>query len=274
VKRSSPAILGAAAIAALWMCGAAIAARAPTEVSVSRTATANDQTVVDAKCPHGKHPVSGGFELEPGDNAFAANSAEGVDLKRKRWSLTTVSAGGSTRVTSHAYCSRLGRNIEFRSDRTDLNQGDDATITATCWRGEKVLSGGYAFVSSGLALGVVEESFRADPRSWSIRGTNFGENEVTMLAFAHCVPKKKAPKLTAAKGTVPFDDEGGPTTVSADCGPGRYALSGGYRITGNEPAFMVESRRAGARGWTVTDGGGIAGRADNLIALAYCARKR
>ncbi len=263
-------ILVTAVAAAVSVCAVALAAKPPTEVSVSRTAAANDQTLVEAKCPHGKHPVSGGYELESNE-AFAANSAEGIDLRHKRWSLNTVSAEGPTRVTAHAYCSPLGGKVEFRSDQIELNQGDSATLTPTCKRAERVLSGGYAFSSSGLAIGEISESFRADPRSWSVKGTDFSDKQVTLLAFANCVPKEKAPKLRTERAPVPFNDEG-PTTTTATCGAGRYALSGGYKVSDNLPTFFVESRRAGTRGWRITEGGGVSGRDANLTALAYCAK--
>ncbi len=273
MRRATLILFGTAASVALVISAVAAAARPPIEVTHSQTATANDQTLVEAKCPHGSHPVSGGFEFKPGDGAFAANSAEGIDLNLKRWSLTTISASGPTRVTSHAYCSPLGGKVQFRSDRTDLNQGDEATITATCKRSERVISGGYAFVSSGLALGVVDESFRSSGRSWTIRGTDFTDATVTMLAFAHCVPKQKSPKLTTARTAVPFDDAGGPADATASCGPGHYALSGGYRSPGSGTAFFGASRRVGTRDWRVTDSGGILGRDGVFTALAYCARK-
>ncbi len=273
MRRASVALVGSAAALTVWLCAvcaAASAAKVPTVATITKTATADDQTLVAAKCPTGRFPVSGGYELEPSDGAFAINSAEGIDLDRKRWSLTTIAGGGPARVTSLAYCSPLARNVKFRSDRIELSTADSATITATCKRDEKVLSGGYAFVSSGLGVGEIQESFRADSRSWSIKGFNVSANQVLMLAFANCVAKQKAPKLTTEQNAVRFNDEGD-TTASVDCGRGRYALSGGFRIP--DPAGLVpESMRDGTSGWRVT-AGGISGRDDDLTVLAYCARR-
>jgi hypothetical protein len=252
------------------MCAAAVAARPPTEVSRTQTAAAGEQTLTEAKCPHGKHPVSGGYEFETTNDTFMFNSAEGIDLRLKRWSVNSIASPEPGRVTVHAYCSPLGRKIEFRNDRTDLNQGDEATITATCKRDERVLSGSYAFVSSGLGVGIVEDSFRPDPRSWSIRGINFGDNKLTMIAFAHCVPKQNAPKLRPVRESMPFPDEG-PTSATATCDPGRYALTGGFKV--EELAFMSGSLRVGARGWRVDEPGGVNGRDTDLTAIAYCAKK-
>jgi hypothetical protein len=270
VKRASVALIGTATAVALWVSPLATAARAPTVASVTKTAAANDQTVVQAKCPRGKAPVSGGYELDI-NNSFAANSAEGIDLDRKRWSLTTNAFGEPARVTSFAYCSPRGRDVKFRSDRIELGTGESATLTATCNRGEKVLSGGYAFVSSGLAAGLIEGSFRADSRSWSIHGINAGTNQVLLLAFANCTAKRKVPRLTAVRKSVRFNDEG-TTTATANCGRHRYALSGGFRIPGNSPELALLSRRVGSRGWRVK-AGGLSGRDDNLTALTYCAHK-
>ena len=254
-----------------WLASSATAAKVPTVASVTRTAAANDQTLVEAKCLKGKSPVSGGYELHPADTAFAFNSAEGIDLDLKRWSLTTVAVNGPARATSLAYCSGLGRGVKFRSDRIELASGDSATLTATCKRDEKVLSGGYAFVSSGIGVGLVEQSFRADPRSWSIKGLNAGQNQVLMLAFANCAAKQKVPRLATEQKAMTFNDEGS-TTAKTSCPRGRYALSGGFKIPGDTTEVATESQRVGTRGWRVT-AGGLSGRDDKLTALAYCARK-
>jgi hypothetical protein len=271
MRRGLLAVLAVAAVLAAWLASSAIALKTPTVASVTRTATANDQTLVEAKCPKGKGPVSGGYELD-GSDTLAFNSAEGIDLDLKRWSLTTIATPNAARATSFAYCAGLGRKVKFRSDRIDLDPGDSATITATCKRDEKVLSGGYAFVSSELAVGLVGESFRADSRSWSIQGTSFADDQtVTLIAFAHCAPKQKVPQVTTARGVVRFNDEG-PTTATADCPSHRYALAGGFQIPDNLPEVVDESQRIGTGGWRVT-AHGISGRDDDLTALAYCAPK-
>ena len=265
---ASLALLGATFVFVL-PCSVAGAASAPTVATHSKTAVANAQTPVDAKCPSGKFPVSGGHELE-GEDTFAFNSLEGI-FNPRRWSLTTVATPEAAQVTAIAYCSPIGRNGTFGSDQIELSTGESATLTATCKRGEKVLSGSYAFVSSGLGVGLVNGSFRADSRSWSIKGVNFGENDLTLIAFANCAPKRQVPRLKAARETVRFNDEG-PTTATASCGTGHYALSGGFTFP--DPAEAIStSERVGTRDWRITTAGGINGRDDDLTALAYCARK-
>jgi hypothetical protein len=270
VKRASVtlALLTTALAATIWASPVAMAERPPTVASVTKIAAANDQTLIQATCPRGKAPVSGGYQIET--DTLALNSAEGIDLDRKRWSLTTNAVEGPARVTSLAYCSPRGRDVKFRSDRIELSTGEAATLTPTCKRDEKVLSGGYAFVSSGLAFGEIKESFRADSRSWSTAAVNVGQNQVLFLAFANCAAKRKVPRLTAVRNSVRFNDEG-PTTATASCGRHRYALSGGFRFP-NPPELVPLSRRVGTRGWRVT-ARGISGRDDNLSALVYCAHK-
>ena len=264
--------LGCAVALASILGGAGASAAVPSEASKSRTVSPGATLVdVGARCPKGKFPVSGGFNIDAKDGSGAFPQAEGVDLSGKLWSLA-FAVLDQTRVTTFAYCSPAARNVKFRSDREELEgPADSATVTATCRKGERAFSGGYAFVSSG-GFALTQQSFRQGSRSWTVKAINFSEKQVTVLAFANCRPKNKVPSVKSVRKVVPYQDEG-PTTATARCPEGRYALSGGYKDpASNLPSVFPESRRVGTRSWTVTETG-ISGRDDNLTVFAYCAKK-
>jgi hypothetical protein len=260
------------AIASIGIVSVASAA-VPVEASNTKTIDSGGSFLknVGARCPSGKFPVSGGYKVEDGSIGAAFPQGEGVDLSGKVWSLGFF-ASEQVRVTAFAYCAPMGRDIKFRSDRRRLETGgDSASVTATCKRGERVFSGGYAFVSSGDAGGLISRSFRQG-RSWTIQAINISGNPVTVLAFAHCRPASKVPSVTTVRERIPYEDEG-LTTATAKCPPDRYALSGGYRDPQTDvPSVFTSSQRVGTRSWRVTEGG-LNGRDDKLTVFAYCAKK-
>ncbi|UJA19256.1 hypothetical protein HJD18_02925 [Thermoleophilia bacterium SCSIO 60948] len=273
-KRGASLAVAIALLSTLALVASGALAASPSAVSRSKIVETNSTALVNAECPKGKAPVSGGFRLDPDDGALMNNSLEGVGDGKKSWTANTATFGGSGRSTVFAYCARFAKNMAFRSDRTTLDYGESATVTATCRRGERVMSGGYAFVNSGTPFSVVTQSFRAGARAWSAEAFNFVENRpTTFLVFAHCRPEGKVPALRTVRQTEPFNDDGSPTDVAATCPRGRYALSGGYRTPGEDFTWVVnESRREGSGGWTAA-AGGASGGDDEFTVFAYCAKK-
>ena len=97
------------------------------------------------------------------------------------------------KLAAFAYCQR-GVTIKTRSSTSDpIAPDSDGSATASCHKGETLLSGGYTTTpkpdwenNTGPDI-FYAASYRSGARSWTARGTNFGQSgEIT--AFAYCKP--------------------------------------------------------------------------------------
>lgn len=222
----------------------------------------------------GRKPISGGFKAgnasEPG---LFLNSAEGID--GRKWSVSTLNIENDPApFTSFAYCSRTARAIRIRRSHAKIGPGSQRSVTATCHRRERVVSGGYALVEQSPLDGGILDSSRADSRSWTVHGANGGEpgdGSVTLFVSANCLPKSKIGRVIAKRATTELVANA-QTTSTTKCGTKQYAISGGYRFDQDDgfPLFTGSSRD-GDNAWRHDVRGFGSG---TLTLIVYCVRKK
>jgi hypothetical protein len=113
----------------------------------------------------------------------------------------------------------------------------------------------------------ISRSRKAGRRGWTTEGFAF---KLDLTVYAYCARKGKNPSTTSAETTVPVGEI---RSVTATCEPGAKAVSGGFfgeiAGIGTVEVRVHESRRTGARSWTVS-GGNQGNRAGELIAYVNC----
>jgi hypothetical protein len=143
-------------------------------------------------------------------------------------------------------------------------------VTATCPKGEVLMSGGFQrtdFLADGGNY--VTESRASGPRSWRVSGKAYGDYGGELTAIAYCIRNKK-PLLTEVSASAPLP-AGASATVTTPACPGNLRLtSGGFSANGSQDTFFAGgSINSAANSWTVT-GWGQFGPAPSLTAYGYC----
>jgi hypothetical protein len=158
----------------------------------------------------------------------------------------------------------LAGGLKTESETVELN--GITSGTAQCDGKRKAVSGGFAPQSLGVPI---SRSSKAGKRGWTAEGFAF---KLNMTVYAYCARKGKNPTTESAETSVPAGEI---RSVTASCEPGTKAVSGGFF---GETGVLIapdvrvhESRKAGARDWTVSGGndGAVGG---DLIAYVNCRR--
>jgi hypothetical protein len=229
---------------------------------------------VTSTCPKGEGAVGGGYTVPPFNGGSAFFVPAGSFLGDGRgWQASAQAFGegadldGQT-ITSFAYCSKLGKKVVVRGDSTDVSDGTFSDVTASCKRGESLLSGGWAISSPPGTAPLVQKSIKQGKRSWrAFGGMTTGSG--TLIALADCVPAKKAPKLVARKGS--SDVSGEAAEVDASCRQNEKVLSAGY--TSDGAYFPFDFHRDTKQTWLST-GTVFSGPGTTAKVIAYCVRSR
>jgi hypothetical protein len=173
-------------------------------------------------------------------------------------SVGTVAMAIVLLVTTAAF----GAGLKTESETFELNGATSGT--AECQGKRKAVSGGFAPESLGVPI---SRSSKAGKRGWTAEGFAF---KLDMTVYAYCARKGKNPTTESAETMVPAGEI---RSVTASCEPGTKAVSGGFF---GESGILIapdvrvhESRKAGARDWTVSGGndGAVGG---DLIAYVNC----
>jgi hypothetical protein len=175
-----------------------------------------------------------------------------------------------------------GDKLKEASASTTIAPEDIGTATATCKRGTKAISGGFAgeeFAFPGIHAVVPYEARRQGARKWTTGAFNLygSSNPAELTAFAYCRDEKVKRKSAEAA----LEGEAGPgtadtETVTVKCPRGTKALSGGfanpgfgYHLDEGPGIFPYVSKMAGRRGWTVS-AANVGNRPGTFEAWAYC----
>ncbi len=161
--------------------------------------------------------------------------------------------------------------------------GATGAATARCPRGTRVLSGGYdSTFSSGALLPHV--SMRTGPRSWRVSAYRIGggRGKLRLTAYAKCGEHPGPLPSASARTTVPTPPgHVALRTLRPRCPGGRFALSGGFKLTvpgrfgpNSSPAAVVFGSRAEGREWAVTATRLAPSGESKLTAYAYCTPDR
>jgi hypothetical protein len=238
-------------------------------------------TPATAECQGKRKAVSGGFAPEP----LGAPVSESSKAGKRGW--TAEGVGAKYNLTVYAYCSRKGKNPSTTSAETTVPLDEIRSVTATCERGTKVVSGGF-FGTQALVFGPaveVHESRRTGPRSWTVTGGNDGSlGPGGLTAYANCrggKGLKAKSKSTTIAGTTGMQADAS-DYVTAKCKRGSRALSGGFSGLVDEAHLAAPeagpgvissvSRRAGTRKWQ-TGAVNFGGEDGSLTTYVYCEKK-
>jgi len=270
-------VLGAATLAI--GIGAASGAKLKTKSATTEIGPL-DYGAATAKCKKGTKAVSGGFETEL-DWTF---TEEAIFVDRssrtggRRW--TSEGSNDSSEagdLTSYAYC--RDEKVKRKSATTEVEVEEIESVTARCKRGTKVFSGGFdsdqfdpsATTSPWFWL---IQSLKQGKREWLVSAFNAGNVEGDLTAHVYCREGKKV-KTKQAEGRLEADFE--EETLEPTCTRKQRVVSGGFDTVSNwqnTGANVKESRKTGKRTWRVTAEEAIGSDPHDLIAYAYCEKKK
>jgi hypothetical protein len=162
-----------------------------------------------------------------------------------------------------AIAGAAGAALKEKSAEFTVEAGEETEGAASCKRGQEAVAGGFFLEtdSSGSVLPNFE-SQREGKRGWTYRLYSFEETEATVYAYCD----KKEPELKAKRTTEDLSQLFVPETITARCGRGKEAVSGGFDAPFTKLAVLA-SRRAGKRSWEATFLGppGV-----SVSVVAYC----
>lgn len=170
-----------------------------------------------------------------------------------------------------------GKKLMTASESISVGTDQTLSVEATCPKGTKALSGGFATEWDAASLVTspfleVNQSQRSGRRGWV--GEAFNDQPAgDLTSFAYCRASKKLTRMT---DTVP-SPVGQFVTATAECPPGTRVISGGFAgsptdAVGDTPVLYIsESRRATKRTWEASAHGN-GNEPGELTAIAYCAK--
>lgn len=180
------------------------------------------------------------------------------------------------KLIAHAYCARNGPGLSTKSSSTPMEFGEQASATARCNRGSRVIWGGFRMAPETSFALLPLGSSRDGGRVWDASGTKFSPNPAdpaALTVFAYC--QRNGPRVTrVASSTMLENDEAGSAT--ARCGRGTEAVSGGFfapggfSTGGGSEIYFYASHRVRERKWRAS--GLNQGDPALLTAYAYCER--
>jgi hypothetical protein len=231
---------------------------------------------MDVSCPGKSYPMGGGLITSPpigadGEGVYP-HSFERLGAQRG-WHITAWlydPSGGSNAsrsVTLQAMCGK-GLVPETAPHKTAFTlPGQSATVTATCPKGQQMMSGGFQrtdFLGDGGNW--VTESRAIGTRSWRVSGKAYGAYGGELTAIAYCI-KSKAPLLQEVSAAAPLALST-PASVTTPACPGSSKLTlGGFAASG-DAWFGGGSINAAANTWTATGYGRFG--PTTLTAYGYC----
>jgi hypothetical protein len=242
---------------------------------------------VDAKprltvrCPGKKAlPYSGGMLTDPlgpnGDGVYP-HSYERLGVQRG-WHVTpvlyapTLQGSVSRSVTLQVVCGpRLGP-VSSPHSTVFVAPGQTRTATATCPRGNRLLTGGFQrsnFITRGGNY--VTESRAATDRSWQVSGSAFGKFGGELTAIAYCLRSRSALiSEVASQTSLPVGQSA--TSTTAACPPGSLMVAGGFSTSPTGPALVSSAYFNPDGSWAATAFNEF-GPAATLSAHGYCMTK-
>ena len=243
---------------------------------------------VTARCPKGSTALGGGFlaakpaflPLGPPDAILPFASRR---VGRRGWRVSGLAfISNPKRLTAYAYCGQIPGPLKVAAARTKVTgqSGALASVDATCPRGTRPLSGGFATSTPSVnRIGITFESRRIGRRSWrDSMGIATPDSEgagVTMVirSYAYCAPlasksQRRRTAVVAGDGTIK-------SLRTRRCPKSSAPVGGGF--AGSTPNPLLEdasfvpvfgSQRVG-RAWRVT-GVQAGSGSSSLTAYAYC----
>lgn len=285
-RRRTRAALVASALAALALASPAGAAKkAPPKV-----VTANESAIASgafgvasatATCPGRTKAVGGGFSASaPEISSHWLNVYESRRVADDRWRVSGVEYfAGTDTLTAHVYCEALSPKAKIKTASASAPLGaidSPATAFATCKKGSKAFSGGFAGPpASATDASYVSRAVGTGGSGWVVDATNInGSAPRSVTAYAYCAVLGK---LKGRSASVPLTGPANAkkTVTTSVCPKRAKAHSGGFAtstpVGGLMASALVYESRAAGRSWTVSAAASGAATASTLVATGYCA---
>jgi hypothetical protein len=146
---------------------------------------------LSVRCQQGREAVAGGFEIPGGLGPIVTASRR---TSKREWTVGFITEGPPTEVSVSVYCDQRERSLKEKAVTETLPSGGNETVTASCSRRQRVVSGGFQgeTADSPLMLARTFGSRRTGKRDWTVTGHgNVGVPEITAYAYCERKGKKK-----------------------------------------------------------------------------------
>ncbi len=231
-------------------------------------------------CPGGRFPVGGGMSISPptgsdGEGIYP-HSYERLGAQRG-WHISVVfldpSPGTTTArdVTVQAMCGfGVIPATPTPHNTVYLRPGQTKTVTATCPKGQSLVSGGFQrtdFRSDGGDY--VTESHAVGTNAWVVSGHAYGTGSGELTAIAYCARMKRPILTEVASSPAPVGAGGSATTTTPTCPAGKRLVTGGFSLNGSTDALFAAGT-FNQDGTFSANAYGFFGAAPQLTAYGYC----
>jgi hypothetical protein len=232
------------------------------------------------RCPGGKTvvPLGGGMVTSPGPSANGEgvypHSYERLGAQRG-WHVNPVLSDPSDAstaprtITMQVMCARGLVPVSAPHKTVFLKSGQTKTATATCPKGQVLISGGFQrtnFISHGGDY--ITESRAVGPRAWRVSGRAFGTFGGELTAIAYCDVSKK-PLLTEVSASTPVAAGALAKATTPACPSGSRLTLGGFSMNGSTQGFFADGFINKNNTWTASAFGSF-GAIPSLTSYGYC----
>ncbi len=285
-------VVTALAVALLAPSGAGAQKKSGAKV-ISKTkslniAGTNATGTIVAKCPRSMAAVGGGFSSIPNvivkpTNLLIVYESQRAGARGWRVSASQGVPDSTGKLTAYVYCRKTGAQIKEVSNTAPLAAAgrSEASASAACPAGTKVISGGYAVPpTQGGATTFLTENVKSGGRNWNVTGVRDSnaapaDGSVESIAYCSAAESSKQRRDTISVQTNTTNNITGVVETDPCTAPRNTSMGGfiaPYVQAGAERAalLVVESRRQG-RGWRVLGiGSGPGGFNVSLTGFVYC----
>jgi hypothetical protein len=231
-------------------------------------------------CPGGRFPLGGGMTQSPAVDADGEgvypHSYERLGAQRG-WHISVVfldpsrSSTTPRDVTVQAICGfGVIPATPTPHNTVYLRPGQTKTVTATCPKGQSLVSGGFQrtdFRSDGGDY--VTESHAVGTNAWVVSGHAYGTGSGELTAIAYCAKMKRPIITEVASSPAPVAAGGSATTTTPACPAGKRLVTGGFSTGGATEALFAQGA-FNPNGTFSANAYGFFGAVPQLTAYGYC----
>ena len=225
-----------------------------TVTSTGATVGIGNISTATAVCPAGTQAVGGGW-IAPFSPSSAAAVYESYRSTPNAWTVSGVIGIGTANVTTFGYCRKVKGTISDRTGTATLGAGTgaQATASATCPAGTKLISGGLQSTQNATSVGAPQDNYSPTAGVWTYRASNSAAGGPhTITAHAYCMAGLKAPRLLGATTTATVPAFGNLTATTGACPKAKKKKKKGKKGKKAKP------RRLSAGGFSAVPGPTIA----------------
>jgi hypothetical protein len=160
--------------------------------ATAKAAQAPALTTATASCHTGQASFSGGFAFQHATLSESNSSTyDNYSADERSWSVTSAFATTPAQLATFAYCGR-GLTVTARTATSPSPAHTMASATASCDKGETLLSGGFStdptpdWNNTTGPDTYSAASYRSAVRSWTVTADNYSDVAGTITTFAYC----------------------------------------------------------------------------------------